>query len=118
SGTVGNNPPLHSFASARYNTDGTLDTTFDTDGKVFTSFGALTADGLDAVLQADGKLVVTGSASGRFALARYNPDGSLDASFNGTGKVVTAFDGLEDTAISATLTSDGKVLLAGYTLTL
>jgi uncharacterized delta-60 repeat protein len=117
-GTVGNNPPVHVFASARYDSNGTLDTTFDTDGKVFTAFGGLTADGRDAVLQADGKLVVAGFAGGRFAVARYNPNGSLDTSFNGTGKVLTAFDGLEDSVASAALTPDGKVLLGGYTLTL
>ena len=70
------------FALMRYNADGTLDTTFDGDGKVTTDFG-----GNDIIfsmaVQSDGKIVVSGTSSGDFALARYNTDGSLDTSFTG-----------------------------------
>ncbi len=70
------------FALVRYNSDGTLDTTFDGDGKVTTDFG-----GNDIIfsmaVQSDGKIVVSGTSNGDFALARYNTDGSLDTSFSG-----------------------------------
>jgi uncharacterized delta-60 repeat protein len=77
------------FALARYLPDGRLDPTFGVGGQVTTDFGGSdTASAL--ILQPDGKLVAAGSSvdpsngSGDFALARYLPDGSLDATF-GTG---------------------------------
>lgn len=82
------------FALVRYNPNGTLDTTFDTDGKVTTQFGpAANANEQigDLAVLPDGRILVTGSASGNVALARYLPGGSLDTSFNGTGKKVTDF---------------------------
>jgi uncharacterized delta-60 repeat protein len=82
------------FALVRYNADGTLDTAFDQDGKVITDIGPGTDSGHDVVLQSDGKILVAGYSStsysgSHFALVRYNPDGSLDASFHGDGKVTT-----------------------------
>lgn len=63
------------FAVARYNRDGTLDTTFDGDGRVLTSFGAQSAAAAAVALQSDGRIVAAGfsSAGGTndFALARY-----------------------------------------------
>ena len=78
------------FALARYNSNGSLDTSFDGDGKVTTDFFGF-ADRAEAVaIQPDGKIVVAGQAytnlmgePSRFALARYNSDGSLDTSFDG-----------------------------------
>jgi uncharacterized delta-60 repeat protein len=79
----------------RFNADGSLDTTFDGDGMVTGTF--LTA-GHDVALQPDGKLVVGGrvddvfpgaSHRGNFAVARFNPDGSLDPTFDGDGVAVT-----------------------------
>jgi uncharacterized delta-60 repeat protein len=78
------------FGLARYNPDGSLDTTFGLGGKVTTSFGAFDS-ALGAVLQPDGKLVVCGHADdflgGEFALARYTADGLLDRTFGASGKV-------------------------------
>ena len=84
------------FAIVRYNTDGSLDTTFGGgDGIVVTSIGPGTSpDTAFAIsVQADGKIVVGGngfSAAGNFdfALARYNPDGSLDATFRAEQRLV------------------------------
>ena len=58
------------FALARYNPDGTPDTGFGNNGTMTTDFGGTEA-GEDLALQADGKIVVSGSAGGSFALARY-----------------------------------------------
>ena len=75
---------LGDFALARYNSDGkTLDTNFDTDGKVTTDFTSNGDDRARAmVIQPDGKIVVAGFATvgsaKEFAVARYNTDGSLD----------------------------------------
>jgi uncharacterized delta-60 repeat protein len=104
------------FALARYNTDGSLDTSLDGDGRVVTDLGS--ADRGSAVaIQGDGKIVAAGrSGAGldaNFALARYNPDGSLDTTFDGDGKVVTDFGGL-DSAFDVAIQSDGKIVAVGW----
>ena len=98
------------FALARYNTDGSLDTSFSGDGMVTTDFGS-SDRGYSVTVQTDGKILVAGSTSGRnLALARYNTDGFLDTSFSGDGKVTTSI--VKDT-ISVNVQSDGKILVAG-----
>ncbi|MFD0273974.1 calcium-binding protein [Kitasatospora sp. NPDC127111] len=105
------------FAIARYNTSGNLDGSFDTDGKVTTDFGGSEV-AYGVAVQSDGRIVVVGdSASGGasdFALARYNPDGSLDTGFSGDGKVTTDFGGGFDQALGVALQSDGRIVAAGY----
>src|SRR5437667_11646466 len=70
-----------------------------------------------SILQADGKLVAAGEAKTSrnqdFALARYNPNGSLDATFGTGGKVTTDFAGNDDAAFGPVLQSDGKIVAAG-----
>src|SRR5262249_9448672 len=88
------NPANTDFALTRYNPDGSLDITFGTGGKVTTDFGSTSDKALGVATQADGKIVAAGesvdaSNVSRFALARYNPDGSLDTGFDGDGKVTT-----------------------------
>src|SRR5215471_18566950 len=75
------------FTLARYDVGGSLDTTFGTGGTVTTAIGSGSAANA-LVLQPDGKIVAVGGSSEDFALARYNPNGSLDTSF-GTGGMVT-----------------------------
>src|ERR671919_2865423 len=72
---------------------GSLDPTFDGDGRVATTFGAENNRGNAIVIQPDGKIIVAGSQRNSnsfadFALARYNTDGSLDSSFGTGGKVI------------------------------
>jgi uncharacterized delta-60 repeat protein len=103
------------FAIARYNPNGTLDTSFSGDGKLTTDFGTDTSDlALDVALQTDGKIIAVGGSSSLaasgFALARYNPDGSLDTTFNGTGKVVTPLFG---NAKAVVIQPDGKIVVTG-----
>ncbi len=105
------------FSLARYNTDGSLDTTFDTDGKVTASVGGEGVDiAYSTVIQPDGKIVLAGYALkngvGNFGLARFNPDGSLDATFDTDGKVTTAI-GTDAGAYSVTL-QNGSIVAAGY----
>jgi len=105
------------FALARFNADGSLDTSFSTDGKQTTGFAG--DDQASAVaIQSDGKVVVAGTANAGgtgadFALVRYNADGSLDTSFGTGGKVVTALSAGQDTARGMVLQADGKILVAG-----
>jgi uncharacterized delta-60 repeat protein len=105
------------FALARYNTNGTLDTRFSGDGKIRTGFSTCSIDEPYAlVIQPDGKIVVAGVSNGDFALARYNPDGTLDTTFgpSHTGKVTTDIrDGYLDEAFALALQPDGKIVVAG-----
>jgi uncharacterized delta-60 repeat protein len=104
------------FGLARYDSGGSLDPTFGGDGSIVTDFGA--TDEANAVaLQADGKIVAAGHSgdlvpSLNFVLARYRPDGSLDATFDGDGRVVTDF-GTPDIAYDIALQADGKIVAAG-----
>ena len=111
------------IAVVRYNTDGSLDTSFGADGIVTTDISG--ADQGEAVaLQGDGKILVSGSSQGPsgsapdFAVVRYNTDGSLDTSF-GTGGIVTTdiFDenlNLHDEARAMAVQSDGKIVVVGW----
>jgi uncharacterized delta-60 repeat protein len=114
-----NNGSNNDFALVRYNTNGTLDTTFDSDGKVTTAIGSANDVAYSVAIQSDGKIVAAGySRSGGsnddFALVRYNTDGSLDTSFDSDGKVTTAIGGSNDYAESVTIQSDGKIVAAGH----
>lgn len=75
------------FALVRYTANGTLDTTFDFDGKVLTDFDGEDI-GYSVIQQTDGKIVVAGSSNEHFALARYNLDGSLDTTFSSSGNTL------------------------------
>lgn len=106
------------FALARYNVDGTLDSSFGSGGKLTTAIGSQSDLMYALVLQPDGKIVAAGGSydgsAYDFALVRYNSDGSLDTSFGGGGKVVTpiaASGGGEADAIA--LQTDGKLVVGG-----
>jgi uncharacterized delta-60 repeat protein len=105
------------FALARYNRDGSLDSTFDGDGKVTTDFATNVDQAFAVAIQADGKIVAGGFAwvSGvDFALARYNTDGSLDPSFDGDGKVTTDYGFGSSQVYGLAIQADGKIVAAGY----
>src|SRR6266540_3708037 len=90
---------------------GDLDPTFGAGGKVTTVFGG-DSRAYALVLQPNGKLVAAGVGPNGFVLVRYNPDGSLDTSFGGDGKVTTAIGfGAEANALA--LQPDGKLVAAG-----
>ena len=107
------------IALARYNPDLTLDPSFSHDGRQTTDVDDHpSAWAGDVVLQADGKIVVAGSAGSSypvsdFMLARYREDGSLDSSFGGDGIVTTDLGG-SDTALAAAVQPDGKIVVGGY----
>ena len=103
-----------SFALVRYNTDGSLDTSFGSGGIVTTAGGGSnTASFSDVAIQPDGKIVAVGSDpygnSFKFILARYNTNGSLDTTFGTGGKVLT----LDGFANAVAIQSDGKIVVAG-----
>lgn len=91
---------------ARFNTDGTLDTTFN----VGTGFSGLTSNGNDIKIQNDGKILVGGTFTSyngitRSGIARINSNGVYDTTFTGTGAAGTV------NAIA--IQNDGKILIGG-----
>ncbi|MBT2444062.1 DUF11 domain-containing protein [Streptomyces sp. ISL-36] len=100
---------------ARYHPDGTPDLAFGDNGRAVTDFGSGGADdGAAVAIQPDGLIVVAGQSAGDFALARYNPDGSLDNGFGGDGLVTTDFAGGADAARSLAVRTDGRIVAAGH----
>ena len=109
--------PNYDFALVRYNADGTLDTTFNSTGKVTTPIGTGTEQAYAVALQSAGKIVAAGysltGSTNDFAVVRYNTNGSLDTSFNGTGKVTTKFGTGHAQGHSVAVQPDGKIVVAG-----
>ncbi len=101
---------------ARYNTNGTLDNTFGTGGKVITNFSN-DDRAFDVELQTDGKIVVAGltrvGADESYFLARYNTNGTLDTTFGTGGKVTTSVSGGLSSAERLVIQTDGKIVIAG-----
>ena len=119
-GSSYNSTNNYDFALVRYNTNGSLDTTFSGDGKLTTDIATGTDQGQSVTLQTDGKILVAGRSinsttnNNDFALVRYNTNGSLDTTFSGDGKLTTDIvTGSIDWGASVTLQSDGKILIAG-----
>jgi uncharacterized delta-60 repeat protein len=108
---------------ARFNTDGTLDTTFNSAGSVP---GVLTVDiaskddeAFGAVIQSDGKIIAggygtTAGAQEEFVVIRVKTDGTLDSTFGTSGIVQTIFGTGNARAQTLTLDPDGRILLGGY----
>ena len=109
----------YDFALVRYNTDGSLDTTFDTDGKVVTHLGIGNDRGLAIAQQSDDKIVIGGYSIGAnfsdFAILRFNPNGSLDTTFDTDGKVLTRIGNFNDIIYGIAIQNDGKIIAAGVT---
>ncbi|MFE2587261.1 calcium-binding protein, partial [Streptomyces sp. NPDC059378] len=111
------------FALTRHNPDGTPDTGFGTGGTVTTAINnmgpSLQWGEANAVaLQADGKIVVVGSSWREyddccwFVVARYNPDGTLDNTFSGDGRVFADFNSPTE-AQDVAIDSSGRIVAAG-----
>ena len=116
-----NNGSDNDFAIARYTADGSLDSSFHGDGKVVTALGSGNDRARAVAVRPDGKIVVGGGIGGDFAVARYNADGSLDASFGGDanndntpdGYVTTTLSSADDTALAVALQPGGEIVAAG-----
>jgi uncharacterized delta-60 repeat protein len=107
----------YAFAVARYNTDGSLDTSFSADGKTTVSIRGSYDAGHGVAIQPDGKIVVVGFAGGAtdgfFGVARLTTVGDLDSSFSGDGVATVDFGELHSNAIGVALQGDGKIVVAG-----
>ena len=111
----------YDFFVAQFNSDGSPDLSFGTNGKTTIDFSA----NYDAVssmcIQADGKILVTGRSTSNVyydvAVARLNANGLLDASFGTNGKVLVDVQGESDEARSIKMQNDGKIIIGGLSST-
>jgi uncharacterized delta-60 repeat protein len=104
---------LVSVAIARYNVDGTLDTSFSGDGLLIGSPGFSVES---VAIQDDGKIVLGGakaSPKAEFAVLRFMPDGTPDRTFGGAGIATADLEGGLDITHSLAIQDDGKIVLAG-----
>ena len=113
-----NSDTISYLALLRYNSNGTLDNTFGTAGKVCTTFGGSGAGGSVVAVQSDKKILVAGSSNAgtypAFGLVRFDTVGNLDNTFGTGGKVTTQIGPAGATAEAMAIQTDGKIILAGY----
>ena len=121
-GASGTNNADKDFALARYNADGSLDVSFDGDGRALTDFGNTNDEAFSVAIAPTGKIVAGGTTSSRnsdFAVARYLPNGALDPAFDTDGRVTTdAFctgncSNTVDRGRGVAIYPDGRIVVAG-----
>jgi uncharacterized delta-60 repeat protein len=117
------------FAIVRYNSNGTLDSSFGTNGILLSDFNSVSNQAGSLQIQSDNKFIVAGAINGdavsvnpNFAIARYNENGAKDTSFGLNGLVSVNFGAVsnnlllsEDRLECMKIQSDGKILAAGFT---
>ncbi len=116
-----NNGEDYDILTMRYNSDGTLDTSFGTNGIAIYNNGNRNDYGRAIVIQSDDKIAVTARSTGNSTsiamILRYNGDGTLDSTFGTNGVVIyeggQGNDGFRDVAIQ----TNGKIVVSGYTKT-
>jgi uncharacterized delta-60 repeat protein len=109
------------FAVYRLEPDGSLDAGFGMNGEVTTPFEPYSAAVRGLAIQPDGKIVAVGNAAqherDEWAIARYNPDGSLDPTFGSGGKVTILGNALSlNGATAVALQGKKRILVAGTSL--
>ena len=108
----------YNMSIVRYNPDGTLDDTFDSDGMLIIEAATVNNFANKVMIQSDNKIVIAGhsfnGSSADMVVVRLNPDGSIDNTFGTNGIATIDFAGANDLAESATLQADGKILLGGH----
>ena len=104
------------YALARYNTDGSLDNSFGTNGLVTTQIGSTNLYPNDMVIQPDGKIIVVGNfgdgTGSKIMLARYNSDGTLDTNFGTSGFAYLTLPHYAS-GLTVALQSDNKIIVGG-----
>ncbi len=113
------NSPNNKMALWRYNTDGTADTTFGTNGVVIYE-DTMTSGGVSVAIDPSGKIVVSGSsrvnlpgAENQMTIWRYDTNGMPDLSFNGTGMVSDSTVNRE-IGLSVTLDAQDRIVVTGF----
>jgi uncharacterized delta-60 repeat protein len=106
------------FAVARFGRGGVPDAGFSGDGKVFVDFGTRFQGANALAIGPGGKILVGGFSSngstGRWAMARFLPDGKLDTGFGGDGKVFTNMSATDEQIEDLVVSPGGAITAAGY----
>jgi uncharacterized delta-60 repeat protein len=109
---------LDAIGMVRYNSNGSLDNTFDTDGKVLTNFGPTNVAVTSAAIQPDGRIYVTGNtispSNSDIMVAKYTSTGALDLNFDYDGKLILPLGSGNDGANAIISNTNGEALLAGF----
>lgn len=107
------------FAVLRFNTNGSLDTSFGEQGKVFTDFLVTTDITESMQLDSFNRILVAGSVDTgdgfAFGIARYTSEGTLDTSF-GIGGMAFHKIGVTGFCKALVVQADHKPVLGGYAL--
>ncbi|MCP4346074.1 MAG: hypothetical protein GY795_11190, partial [Desulfobacterales bacterium] len=107
----------YDFAAVRYNSDGSPDTEFGTDGKATVRVGTGDDLGYALSVQPDGKIVIAGKSHNGsdydFAAVRYDIDGTLDTEFGTEGRVVTVVETGDDGGFGIAVQPDGNIVVTG-----
>lgn len=119
-GTTEDSTSTPKFIVCRYNADGSLDTTFDTDGIVITDVGGDEAYANAVAIQSDGKIVVAGKSgnygNSSFTVVRYTTSGALDGTFATGGIATTQLNpSTHNMGRDMVIQSDGKIIVIGVT---
>ncbi|MBU1097058.1 MAG: T9SS type A sorting domain-containing protein [Bacteroidetes bacterium] len=108
------------FGIARYNSNGSIDQTFGTDGITIAQIGPNMDIAVKLAIQQDDKIVVGGYAinaatnNNDFALLRLHADGKIDSAFGTNGRVFTAIGEHQDYLTNIKIQKDGKIVAVGY----
>lgn len=113
----------NNIALLRHTADGTLDTSFNTNGKVIKQIGSRNDIATDLKIDVTGKIVLSGASQcGSWpnnyytSLLRYTSDGTIDTSFGDNGYVISNIAGsfYNNRANSLIIQNDGKYVISGY----
>ena len=111
---------VYDFSMAKYDFNGDLDPSFGDNGKVISHLGTANDRANRIDFQSDGKIVLSGiiynGSNLDFAIARYQPDGSIDLSFGDNGKVFVDFFDDQDVPNDMVVQADDKILVTGYAI--
>lgn len=105
-------PGSHDFVVARYDSNGSLDSSFGGTGTVTTSVSDGNDEAMAVAIQSNGGVVVAGVGAAAFELVRYTPDGTLDPTFGDAG-IVSTSPGQNGGAWGIAIQSDGRIVVAG-----
>jgi uncharacterized delta-60 repeat protein len=113
---VGGTESYSKIAVVRYNSNGSLDNTFDLDGILIATLPSISAQGYSTVIQSDDKILIAAQsfngANVDFSVVRINPDGSFDSTFDSDGIAIIDLIG-DDLLYAMALQTDGKIVVAG-----
>jgi uncharacterized delta-60 repeat protein len=93
--------------------DLSTDPSFGTNGAISINLGSSEDVANSVAIQTDGKIVAVGKSGNAFAAIRCNPDGSLDLSFRGNGKLTAQFGASQNEGKAVAIQGDGKIVIAG-----